>query len=53
MDIHEEIDGVIGELEVWHRIRDGLNRKPDRKRKMIMDTLPRTIELLKKLKGLV
>lgn len=47
----EELNDVIEELEVWHRVRGGINRRPSQKHPMQMDTLPRTIALLKKLRA--
>ena len=54
-----ELDKIIEELESWHIVRGVLNEKNDRqgsyptKNKLVMGTLPRAIEQLKKYKELL
>ena len=53
----EELNKVIEELENWHKVREKLNAQNDRqgsyprKNKLVMDTLPRAISLLKDYKN--
>ncbi len=35
----EELETLIEEVENWHKVRGGLNKKP-RKKPLVMDTLP-------------
>ena len=49
----EELNKVIEELENWHKVREKLNAQGSypRKNKLVMDTLPRAISLLKDYKN--
>lgn len=43
----EEISAAIAELENWNRVRARLNSRPDRRKALDMDTLPRAIAMLR------
>lgn len=42
-----ELDRTIQDVERWHAVRSRLNEKPDRRKPLVMDTLPRALAFLK------